>query len=236
MAPEARLAIYKACWQNYCYDVDTVAAMDQAVADGVDIISISIHSSGDLPFDQDVRGIAALGAMENGDFVSAVAGNYGPYSSTLSNTAPWMTTVGASSIDRDFPASLVLGNQVILRGTSTFKGDGKLQGPFPLVYVSTNNSSRRCLDGSLDPDLGKGKIVVCDQLLFSYNDDEYGPRWKGNVVAKAGGAGMIVANERLIGTQQGFMDTFNLPAITVSFTVGEIIKGYIKSTANNAMA
>ncbi|GLJ29049.1 hypothetical protein SUGI_0573130 [Cryptomeria japonica] len=236
MAPEARLAIYKACWQDYCYDVDTVAAMDQAVADGVDIISISIHSSGDLPFDQDVRGIAAFGAMEKGVFVSAVAGNYGPYSSTLSNTAPWMTTVGASSIDRDFPASLVLGDQVILRGTSTFKGDGKLQGPVPLVYVSANNSSRRCLDGSLDPDLVKGKIVVCDQLLFSYNNDEYGPQWKGNVVAKAGGAGMIVANELLMGTQQQLTDTSNLPAITVSFTVGEIIKAHIKSTANNAMA
>ncbi|GLJ29052.1 hypothetical protein SUGI_0573230 [Cryptomeria japonica] len=237
MAPEARLAIYKACWEDYCYDVDTVAAMDQAVADGVDIISISIHSSGDLPFDQDVRGIAAFGAMEKGVFVSAIAGNYGPYSSTLSNTAPWMTTVGASSIDRDFSASVVLGNDQIYRGTSTYiPVNGTFQGPLPLVYVSTNNSSRRCLDGSLDPNLVKGKIVVCDQLLFSTNDDEYGPQGKGDVVAKAGGAGMIVANERLIGTQQQSTDAFNLPAITVSFTDGEKIKVYINNTANNAMA
>ncbi|GLJ29087.1 hypothetical protein SUGI_0573660 [Cryptomeria japonica] len=138
--------------------------------------------------------------MEKGVFVSVIAGNHGPYSSTLSNTAPWMATVGASIIDRDFPASLVLGNQEIFRGTaSTYvpvKRTKRYTKALPLVYVSTNKSSRRCLSGSLDPDLVKGKIVVCDQPL-SYNAVV-----KSNIVAKERGGGVIVANERLMGTQQ----------------------------------
>ncbi|GLJ59029.1 hypothetical protein SUGI_1489020 [Cryptomeria japonica] len=235
MAPHARLAIYKACWapEGRCDDSDVAAAMEHAIADGVDILSISI-SSEDVPFHMNIRAIAAFGATEKGVFVSAAAGNRGPLSSTLSNTEPWITTVGASSIDRDFPASLVLGNQEIYRGTSAFKGgDGKLQGPFPLVYVSASNSSKRCLDGSLDPNLVKDKIVLCDQLIDP--DDSSAPE-KANEVARAGGAGMIVANEELLGAQQQFSYTFKFPAISLSFKAGEKIKSYINSTSNTSTA
>ncbi|KAH9303996.1 hypothetical protein KI387_008400 [Taxus chinensis] len=94
MAPQARLAIYKTCWAEGCYDADTVAAMEQAISDGVDIISISI-SSRDVPFYLSPRAIATYGAIKNGVFVSASVGNTRPSSSTLSNTSPWIITVGA---------------------------------------------------------------------------------------------------------------------------------------------
>ncbi|GLJ29020.1 hypothetical protein SUGI_0572790 [Cryptomeria japonica] len=233
MAPHARLAIYKACWApgGNCDESDVTAAMEQAIADGVDILSISI-SSQDVPFHMNLREIAAFGATEKGIFVSASAGNNGPFSSSLSNTAPWITTVGASSIDRDFPASVVMGNREIYRGTSAFKGgDGKLQGPFPLVYVSTSSRSKRCLDRSLDPNAVKGKIVLCDQLLFTINPDESGALEKAEEVARAGGAGMIVTNEELLGAQQQFSYTFKFLAISVSFKAGERIKSYINSTS-----
>ncbi|KAH9303931.1 hypothetical protein KI387_008335, partial [Taxus chinensis] len=236
MAPQARLAIYKVCWgpATYCDGSDIVAAMEQAILDGVDIISISITSADD-PFYMDQRAVAAFAAMEKGVFVSSAAGNDGPFSATLSNTAPWVTTVGASSIDRDFPASVVLGNEVIYRGTSMYKGNA-LQSPFPLVYVSTNNSSRRCLDGSLDPETVKGKIVVCDQLLIPSHEMDSNALWKGNVVANAGGAGMIVANEEFYGAQQQLTNPNYLPAISMNFTAGEKIKAYINNTLRNATA
>ncbi|GLJ29089.1 hypothetical protein SUGI_0573690 [Cryptomeria japonica] len=166
MAPQARLAIYKACWEHGCYDTDTVAAMEQAVADGVDIISISIGSP-ETPFTDDNIAIAAFGAIEKGVFFSASAGNDGPSSSTLGNVAPWITTVGASSSDRDFPASVVLGNQEMYKGTSTYSrvDDATLQRPFPLVYVSTNINTRYCLSGSLDPNLVKWREQVVQELL-----------------------------------------------------------------------
>ncbi|GLJ29094.1 hypothetical protein SUGI_0573740 [Cryptomeria japonica] len=100
----------------------------------------------------------------------------------------------------------------------------------PLVYVSTNKSSRHCLAGSLDPELVKGKVFVCNHPL-SYNVVV-----KSNVVAKARGACVIVANKRLMGTRQQLMGPCKLSAITVSFTDGEKIKAYINSTTSNAKA
>ncbi|GLJ29073.1 hypothetical protein SUGI_0573490 [Cryptomeria japonica] len=225
MAPQARLAIYKACWADGCYDTDTVAAMEQAIADGVHIISISIGSR-DTAFYNDNRAIAAFGAIERGVFVSASAGNGGPYPFTLGNVAPWITTVGASSIDRDFPASVVLGNQEMYKGTSTYSrvDDATLQRPLPLVYVSTNDRTSYCVPGSLDPNLVKGKIVICNQIS-SFKQ-----------VARAGGAGLIGANDESYGSQQGITNPNTLPAISVSFTTGEKIKAYIKSTGSNATA
>ncbi|GLJ14453.1 hypothetical protein SUGI_0233690 [Cryptomeria japonica] len=229
MAPRARLAIYKACWEKGCDDSDIAAAMEKAIADGVDIISLSIGSQ-DQPFHMQVRAIAEFGAMEKGVFVSAAAGNAGPRSSSLSNPAPWITLVGASTVDRDFPASLVLGNQDIHRGTSTYRGQDTIQEtPLPLVYSSTNNSSRRCLDGGLDPNMVKGKIVLCDQGRSSTYD-------KSNVVARAGGAGMIVVNVAIYGDDQQLTNTDGLPAINVGFNAGEKIKAYINSTGINATA
>ncbi|GLJ29156.1 hypothetical protein SUGI_0574870 [Cryptomeria japonica] len=237
MAPQARLAIYKACWKDGCTDADITAAIDQAIADGVDIISISI-SSKDVPFYKSTRAIAVFGAIKNGVLVSASGGNSGPFSSTLSNTLPWVMTVGASSIDRDFPAFVLLGNGATYRGTSTYKGgNGKLHGPFSVVYASANNSSKRCLKGSLDPNVVKGKIVLCDQLLVSKNPGESIAVEKGNEVARAGGVGMIVANEVHIGAQQRITNPINgLSSISVSFRVGERIKSYINRTLSNATA
>ncbi|XP_057822222.2 subtilisin-like protease SBT1.4 [Cryptomeria japonica] len=225
MAPQARLAIYKACWADGCYDTDTVAAMEQAIADGVDIISISIGSR-DRAFYNDNKDIAAFGAIEKGVFVSASAGNDGPSSSTLGNVAPWITTVGASSIDRDFPASVLLGNKEMYKGTSTYTRvhDATLQRPFPLFYVSTNISTRYCLSSSLEPNLVRGKIVVCNQIS-SYEE-----------VARAGGAGIIGANERRYGSLQRITNPNTLPAVSVSFTTGEKIKAYINNTGSNATA
>ncbi|GLJ29043.1 hypothetical protein SUGI_0573070 [Cryptomeria japonica] len=147
MAPQVRLAIYKACWEEGCSDADTVAAMEQEISDGVNIISISI-SSRDRAFYKDNRAIATFGAIEKGCFCFCFFGS----------------AVGSSSIDRDFPASVVLGNQEMYKGISTYSllEDATLQQPPPLVYVSTNISTSRCRAGSLDPNLVKGKIVVCD--------------------------------------------------------------------------
>ncbi|GLJ29035.1 hypothetical protein SUGI_0572990 [Cryptomeria japonica] len=113
MAPHARLAIYKACWRDGCDSNDIATFMEQAIADGVDIISISLTSE-DVPFHESLSAIAAFGVTEKGVFVSAAAGNDGPDVHTQSNTAPWITTIGTSGIDRDFHASLVLGNQEIV--------------------------------------------------------------------------------------------------------------------------
>ena len=107
MAPRARVAAYKVCWNaNYvnpqgtpergCFFGDSMAAIDEAVADGVDVLNYSIGNSPNI--NTPVYN-SALKAAEAGVFFAASAGNSGPGPSTTSNIAPWITTVAASTYD-----------------------------------------------------------------------------------------------------------------------------------------
>lgn len=118
-APSAHLAIYKACWAfpnrekaegNTCFEEDMLAAIDDAIGDGVHVLSISIGTTEPFTYDKDGIAIGAFHAVKNNIVVACAAGNSGPAASTLSNPAPWIITVGASSVDRAFFGPLVLGN------------------------------------------------------------------------------------------------------------------------------
>jgi subtilisin family serine protease len=115
MAPRARIATYKVCWngttppagyEHGCYSSDSMAAIDQAVADGVDVINFSIGGSGtnfNGPDD-----IAFLFAADAGVFVATSNGNTGPGAQTVGTPAgePWVTAVGASQDDQVFALGL----------------------------------------------------------------------------------------------------------------------------------
>lgn len=118
-APLARLAIYKVCWAipgqskvdgNTCFEEDMLAAFDDAIADGVHILSVSIGTHSPIPYKQDGIAVGAFHAAKNNIVVACAAGNSGPTPSTLSNPAPWIITVGASSLDRRFISPVILGN------------------------------------------------------------------------------------------------------------------------------
>lgn len=116
-APLAHLAVYKACWATGCSDADILKAFDKAVHDGVDIISVSIGY--DIPLfsyidHRDSIAIGSFHAVSKGITVVSSAGNQGPVSQTVSNTAPWLITVGATTIDRSFPTAITLGNNQTL--------------------------------------------------------------------------------------------------------------------------
>lgn len=108
--PLARLAIYKVCWDIGCSDIDIMAAFDDALDDGVDMISLSLGGPASSYF-KDVMAIGAFHAMKKGIFVSMAAGNDGMMS-TVENVAPWTMTVGASGMDRQFRTPFALGNGV----------------------------------------------------------------------------------------------------------------------------
>ncbi|ESQ45527.1 hypothetical protein EUTSA_v10011135mg [Eutrema salsugineum] len=97
---------------------DVLSAMDKAIEDGVNVLSFSL-GLGTLEYDQDAVAIGALAAVKKGIFVSASAGNDGLSESTLMNVAPWITTIGAGTVDRDFPAIAILGNGKAFGGVST---------------------------------------------------------------------------------------------------------------------
>ena len=110
-APFARIAAYGACdMYGACNEADVLAAFDDAIADGVDIISISIAFPNDDPVKQYSIEVGAFHAMERGILTVAAAGNSGSSHGTIDNSMPWMLGVAASTIDRRFIDKLVLGN------------------------------------------------------------------------------------------------------------------------------
>lgn len=229
MAPKARLATYKVCWLSGCYDSDILSAFDTAVEDGVDVISLSV-GGGVVPYYLDSIAMGAFGAMERGVFVSTSAGNEGPGELSVTNLSPWVTTVGAGTLDRDFPAEIELGNGKRIKGVSLYSGKALGSNLFPLIYagdISVGNgrdsySSSLCMEGSLDPKMVKGKIVVCDR--------GNNPRVaKGAEVKRAGGVGMILANSDSDG--EGLVaDAHVLPASAVGAKEAELIRKYIATS------
>lgn len=108
--PSARVAMYKVCWATSgCADMDILAAFDSAISDGVDIISISIGGITGS-YTSDSIAVGAFHAMRKGILTAASAGNDGPGYGTVANHAPWLLTVGASGMDREFRSTVVLGN------------------------------------------------------------------------------------------------------------------------------
>ncbi|RZS26970.1 hypothetical protein BHM03_00060393, partial [Ensete ventricosum] len=108
-APRARLAIYKVCWAKAgCRDAGVLKAIDDAIHDGVDILSLSLGGFLDPSF-------ASIHAVAKGITVIFAGGNDGPVPQTIANDIPWVITVAASTIDRSFPTLLTLGdNQTVV--------------------------------------------------------------------------------------------------------------------------
>ena len=111
-APSARIAVYKVCWSRGCFASSILAAFDDAIADGVDILSVSLGSDSDVDtiYFRDAISIGAFHAMRHGVLTVVSAGNSGPGPSSLNNFSPWTIVVGASTLDRRFVTKVKLGD------------------------------------------------------------------------------------------------------------------------------
>ncbi|KAJ8483939.1 hypothetical protein OPV22_016424 [Ensete ventricosum] len=238
-APLARLAIYKVCWpipgpnpniENTCFDADMLAAFDDAIADGVHVISMSIGTTGEPPeYSKDSMAIGALHAAKRDIVVVCSAGNDGPGPATVTNLAPWMITVGASSVDRAFDSLVLLGNGVTIKGQTVTPYVLNSSHFYPLVYARDavhpgipSNISGQCLPNSLDGDKVRGKVVLClrgSGLRVA----------KGLEVKRAGGAAIILGNAVASGNEIP-VDAHVLPGTAVSSDDAIAILKYIDAT------
>jgi subtilisin family serine protease len=230
MAPGARIAVYKALWENGAgssgSDVDIVAAIDQAVADGVDVINFSVGDNVDS-FGADE--LSFLQAAAAGVFVSAAAGNAGPGPSTVDNAMPWETTVAAGTHDVGYSKSVTLGNGKTYTGV----GVGAAVPSAPLVdsatavkATATVADATVCALGSLDPAKVTGKIVLCARGVVNRTD-------KSQAVKDAGGVGMVLWNPSPNSLNA---DYHVVPTVHLDTPSGQAVKAYIAGTANPTAA
>ena len=236
IAPRARIAAYKVCWETgaggSCFNSDSVAAIDQAVADGVDVINFSI--SGTQTNFRDPVEIAFLFAADAGIFVAASAGNSGPATATVAHPSPWLTTVAAGTHNRNGQGSVTLGNGMVYFGASVAAAIG----PRPLINASAAgvagaNAVQVALcfaaedNGGvavLDPAKVAGKIVVCDRGVTARTN-------KSQAVKEAGGVGMVLANT---GVNSLNADLHSVPTVHVQNTDRAAIQFYAGSAGATA--
>ncbi|XP_015878710.1 subtilisin-like protease SBT3.10 isoform X1 [Ziziphus jujuba] len=234
-APQARLAMYKVCWNldgGVCSGADILKAFDEAIHDGVDVISVSIAA--DMPpnpeFDAK-NGIAvgAFHAVEKGIVVVCSAANTGPSAQTVQNASPWILTVAASTVDRSFPTLIALGNNWTTMGQAMFTG--KDTGFVSLVYpeVSDLDYPRDCKGLAANSSAwAVGKVVLCFTSEFSHGPSIDDVAWS---LRKTGILALIVA-ENPSRSLHSCPD--NLPCVQVSYEIGMKILAYFRSTSSDA--
>ncbi|XP_058746396.1 cucumisin-like [Vicia villosa] len=223
--PSARIAVYKVCWFAGCNEAGILAAFDDAIKDGVDILSVSIgiKDSTKNIFFKDALSIGSFHAMKYGVLTVLSAGNTGPYPKSLQNYQPWAIIVGASTLDRKLITKVKTGDNITYQGISvnTFDLHEKF---YPIIYGGDapnkgagfdQHSSRNCLDNSLDEKLVQGKIILCegDQGISE--------------AFRVGAVGVMMQGK-------AYMDsaiTFPLPACYLQLKDAAKIHTYIRSTS-----
>eukprot|EP00775_Hariotina_reticulata_P011418 gene11418-11565_t len=241
IAPRARLVIYKVSYGGTASTADVVSAIEDAVLDGVDIISYSMGSSFLYATVEDPTLLAYKNAAGAGIFVSAAAGNDGFYDNmmgTTNNNAPWLTQVADSSHNRKDTDDRVMllgdGRNITGLGFSTTP-----MGPLP-VFLGHQAAlpgadvaeAKRCANGTLDPAKANGSIIACDvpEGFGSTSDDLH----RSLEVKRAGGLAML-----LLATPEGIWfpwgDRRAVPTVWFDADTSTNIREYA-ATTNNATA
>lgn len=208
-----------------------MAAIDQAVADGVDVLNFSI--SGSTTNFRDAVEIAFLFAADAGVFVATSAGNSGPTTSTVAHPGPWLTTVAAGTHNRDGAGSVTLGNAAIFSGASVATAvtapliDSTAAGlpgadatALALCFAAVDNGGVAVLD----PARVAGKIVVCDRGVNARVN-------KSLAVQQAGGVGMILVNTSVNSLNADF---HFVPTVHLQNTDRAAVKAYAATAGARA--
>ncbi|CAF2044150.1 unnamed protein product [Brassica napus] len=235
-APRARIAMYKACWYLEelggvtCSSSDILKAIDDAIHDGVDVLSLSLGSRIPLNSETDLPDAIAIGsfhAVAKGITVVCAGGNAGPSAQTIANTAPWILTVAATTLDRSFATPIILGNKKVILGQAMYTAPNL--GFTSLVYPEDPGNSNETFNGDCESlnfipiRAMAGKVVLCFTISRRYTTLS----GDASFVKRAGGLGLIIA--RTPGyTVSPCKDDF--PCVAVDYELGTDILFYIRST------
>nr|XP_016452769.1 PREDICTED: subtilisin-like protease SBT2.2 [Nicotiana tabacum]XP_018623135.1 LOW QUALITY PROTEIN: subtilisin-like protease SBT2.2 [Nicotiana tomentosiformis] len=175
MAPHSHIAVYKALYKSFGgFAADVVAAIDQAAQDGVDIISLSITPNRRPPglatFFNPID-MALLSAVKAGIFVVQAAGNTGPSPKSVASFSPWIFTVGASTHDRVYSNSIVLGNNITISGVGLASGTDGMYTLVSAIHALNDTAAKdmyvsECQDASkFNQTLVQGNLLLCSYSI-----------------------------------------------------------------------
>lgn len=251
VAPHASLVVYKACRStNNCFDSETLAALDQAAIDRVEVVNYSIGSLPEDPW-TGIRSGAndTANAMLNLRAVGVVpvvaAGNDGPDPATAGypGNAPWVIDVAAASQQRRFATALADLSGPGIASTSFF-GDAISGGlatarvvdaaDFGFPLCGTGTAAGVGAPGSDNPfpaGTFHGEIVVCRRGVYARVN-------KGFNVRQAGAGGMVLANSAAE-AESVVADDHYLPAVHIGFADAQRLYGLlaqVRQAGGNATA
>ncbi|WP_281356426.1 S8 family serine peptidase [Acrocarpospora macrocephala] len=214
ISPASHVAVYKVCGAEGCFSTDSVAAIAQAILDGVKVINFSI-SGGANPYSDAVE-LAFLDAYAAGIFVAASAGNSGPGAGTTDHRGPWVTTVAASTQKRTFESTITFTGGPTIKGASITAGIDTAK---PVVLASAPPYNDPLCLNPAPPGLFTGKIVACER----------GPNrvLKGFAVRQGGAAGMILYNSTPLDIMT---DNHWLPAVHIDKPATDVLLAHLAAT------
>ncbi len=222
IAPRARVIAYSVCGEQGCFNSDTVDAIDQAVADAVQVINYSIGGGASVSGPDE---LAFLLAADAGVWVAASAGNSGPGASTIGgpSSAPWVTSVGANTHDRAFANKVRLNDGTFIPGVSlTESTNARL----PLVDAEDLGNELCESTEPFSADI-TDKIVLCLRGGNARVDKSY-------AVYLNGGAGMVLYNPTDV--QALVTDNHWVPSSHINYSNGLVVKAYIDAAGADARA
>ncbi|GAB4857707.1 hypothetical protein Ancab_015613 [Ancistrocladus abbreviatus] len=227
MAPGAWIAAYKALYTFGGYMSDVVAAVDQAVEDGVDILSLSVGPStvppGPASF-LNVLEMQLLFATRAGVVVIQAAGNGGPSASSILSFSPWITSVAASVTDRKYNGTLILGNGQSYSGMGLAPptpGDTLYQVAAAADVCERNNSIgflESCQNAQpFITSLSEGKLIICT-YTFDFEYENASIIRVAETMRTVRAAGFIMTMDPDLGSEQvkGTTVTLGVPAIILN--------------------
>jgi hypothetical protein len=203
IAPRANIIAYDVCYTNtagqgLCPNVSTLAAINQAVADGVvTAINYSI-SGGTNPWGESIS-LAFLNAVNAGVYVAASAGNSGPTPNTLGHVQPWVASTAAvqhgrgnfailMSVTGPTPVPATLAPLVVNQATGGVPFTATIPGTTRLrISTRINTTSDTCF--ALPANTYAGSIAVIRRGTCSFPI-------KVNNAAAAGAIAVIIANDQ----------------------------------------
>lgn len=243
VAPRANIIAYDVCYTNtstgqgLCPSTSSVAAVNQAIADGVvDTINFSIGGGAD-PWSEAVS-LAFLNAVDAGIYVSASAGNSGPTANTLGHNEPWVSSTAAAQHGRagfsialqvtgPTPVPANLAPLLLGQGTGGVVFGATIPGTTPMrISSGINTTSDACAAFPAGTFTGAIAVIRRGSCSFAV---------KTNNASAAGAIAVIIANNQA-GSIGPSVPGTTIPVFSVTQVEGDSLRNFGQANPTNTSA